>query len=203
MLNERKVVRELQAMFGSKVLNQVPFPKSHPKDKSKVRAIYLGCDPSNKHCKALPYAFALESKVPIFNKFIQDHTKNLAAIGLNWETVHAQNLCQNYFKDETSKNQILWKQVAAWWIPKLKEELEQFESDVAVLLTSGYLYDVLVKGEKYKPIEYYECRRQIPIPSKDNHLERPLIPVYRHFVYHLSRDRWKPYREAIMDNLPS
>ncbi len=90
---DENLVKELISRFGKKVLDIFPFPNPYCKDFSKVKAIYLGCDPSNKHSTSLQFAFALESGIPIFNKFIQDHLENLKQIKLDWNSVYVQNLC--------------------------------------------------------------------------------------------------------------
>ncbi len=193
---------ELHEKFGEGVLPITPFPKPYRKDISKIKAIYLGCDPSNSHSHTLPYVFALESGFPIFKKFLKDHESNLNQVGLSWETVYVQNLCQNYFKKETADNWKLWKEVAKWWIPILKDELKQFDSSIPVMLTSAYLYKVLKNGDKFKPMDYYECTQPIPVPAEESKLERPLIPFYRNrrkVNYHLTNPKWIAYKERIQN----
>lgn len=188
MKSEQEIVKELRTLFGKEVLENTPFPIPYCKNKNNVRAIYLGCDPSNRHSKNLKYAFALESDLPIFNKFLHDHLENLKQVDLDWEYVYVQNLCQNYFEKETSDNLTLWRKVAKWWIPFLIDELKIFNEKVPVLLTSAYLYQVLVIDEwkKHKPIDFYECKVDLQVPREKNLLGRPLIPFYRYYKYQLS-----------------
>ena len=203
-MNERPdtlIVEELIALFGTGIAPHTPFPKPYCFNASNVRAIYLGCDPTNIHSTSLPYAFALESNLPIFNRFIKGHADSLKQIRLNWHTVYTQNLCQNYFTKETNRDLDLWNRVAAWWIPELKKELLQFSSDIPILMTSEYLYKVLATGKKHKPIEFYECKVDIPVSAGESVIERPLIPLYRHYSYHLSNDRWSRYRQSIVNYL--
>jgi hypothetical protein len=198
MKSEQEIVRELRDQFGKKVLENTPFPKPYFKNLVDVKAIYLGCDPSNKHSKSLKHAFALESNLPVFNKFLRDHLDNLKKVDLDWQSVYVQNICQNYFEKETSENLTLWKRVAKWWIPLLIDELKILDKQIPVLLTSAYLYDVLVIAEwkKYKPKDFYECKVDIPVPPGKNLLYRPLIPFYRYYKYHLSlQDK---YRKKIL-----
>lgn len=204
MRNEIEIIDELQNHFGDEVLAITPFPKPYCEDISNVKAIYLGCDPSNKHSHKLPYAFVLESKLPIFNKFLIDHSSNLSHVSLSWDNVYVQNLCQNYFRKETSQNLPVWKPASKWWVPYLKKELQIFNIDIPVLLTSSYIYDVLVssKWKKYKPKQFYTCEINIPIPKTENLLERPLIPFYRNrrkVDYHLSNPEWEKYRIRIVN----
>lgn len=205
MNNELEIVNELQKIFGNEILTIIPFPKPYFKNLQEIKAIYLGCDPSNSHCTTLEHAFALESNLPIFNKFHKDHLANLNAVGLSWSDVYVQNLCQNYFLHETSKNPI-WKKAAKWWIPLLIEELSIFHKNIPVLLTSSYLYNVLVINtyKKYKPQDYYRGIVKIPVPSSQNLLQRLLIPFYRNrwkVDYHLANPAWDDYKCNIIETI--
>lgn len=207
------IVYKLKSIVGDAVIKNSNFPKAYCTNKLEVKAIYLGCDPSNKHSNALPYAFALESGLKVFQPFINSHKENLEVIGLGWESVYVQNLCQNYFQEETSKNLRIWKKAAKeFWIAQLKEELDtQFEQNVPVLLTSQYLLEILGKGgiEKIKAPEFYNCSVDIPIPAEQNELGRPLIPMYRgkspklKISYHLKYQEWEPYKSKIVQFLNS
>lgn len=180
---------------GSLILD-FPYPKPYFKNPDNVRAILLGCDPSNKHNKHLPYVFALESGDKIFNVFLKSWGRSLQAIGLSFDVVYVQNLCRNYFEHETSKNKI-WKEVAELWIPELKDELAMLDPSIPILLTSEVLYDVLLKNPeaKVRAIEFYELKAPIPINASDNKLDRPLIPFYRHYKYDITK--WEKYRNCI------
>ncbi len=88
----------------------------------------------------------------------------------------------------------------------MKEELSVFNKNIPVLLTSAYLYKVLVHKEfkNVKTIEFYECKKEIPIKPEENLLVRPLIPLYRNrriIDYHLSNEKWNPYRLKIIEVL--
>ncbi|MDP2722542.1 MAG: hypothetical protein Q8O72_07290 [Bacteroidales bacterium] len=200
-MNDEATVLELMKKYGERILPVYSLPKAYcPGGTANVKGIYLGCDPSNSHSESLPFVFAHESGLKVFSSFLKAHTEQLKQIGLGWEEVYTQNLCRNYFKNETSKNPI-WAQVAnEFWIKILKEELSQFDYKIPVLLTSAYLYHVLVTGKKHKPIEYYQNTQPIPIPSELNKLNRPLIPLYRNrrkIDYHLSNPAWESYRNKI------
>ena len=200
----------LTLKYGEAVLAYTPYPKPWNPGVEKVKAIYLGCDPSNRSQDRFEYAFALEGTNPRYRAFLKSHENNLAAVNLGWDKVYVQNLCQNYFREETSKNLKLWRQVAReFWIPRLKEELSIFGQNIPVLLTSQYLLEVLAFDgyEKIPAFDFYNCDQPIPVPASKNHLERPLIPFYRgrnprlRESYHLSNDRWGRYRERIKEAL--
>lgn len=113
-------------------------------DKGQGKAIYLGCNPSNRSNDTFEYEFALEGTNRGYNQFISSHQKDLDIVGLKWDDLYVQNLCQNYFQDETSKNLKLWKQVAReFWIGQLNNELSIFPDSIPILLTSQYLLEVL------------------------------------------------------------
>jgi hypothetical protein len=175
-----------------------PYPKAYCHDLNNVKAILLGCDPSNNHNKHLPYVFALESGDKKFNSFLKSWESSLEAIDLRFEMVYIQNLCRNYFEHETSQNKI-WKEVAELWIPELKKELAVLDPEIPILLTSELLYEVLLKNpdEKVRAIDFYEMNMPIPIKSADNKLGRPLIPFYRHYKYQIDKVEWKPYRKRV------
>lgn len=201
------MISELINQFGSdKILDFTPFPKPWNPGVDKVKAIYLGCDPSNISQDRFEYAFALLSGNPRYNAFQQSHENNLGTVNLGWDEVYVQNLCQNYFTEETSKNLKLWRLVAQeYWIPRLKVELDLFRPNIPVLLTSQYLLEVLAFDgyEKIRAIDFYNRDKPIPIPAHKNHLGRPLIPFYRgrnpriNETYHLSNERWINYRNSV------
>jgi len=187
MISDKEILAELKSKYPDEIEEVFPFPKSYPENvqTERLKAIYLGCDPSNNHTNELSYVFALGSTPPIFKAFVTVHTNQLKAIGLEWEDVFVQNLCRNYFKKETSKNISVWKRIAKeYWIEKFRAELDELKipDTVPVLLSSIYLYDVLVTDKEWKNMsapEFYTCEVDIPVPADKNLLNRPLIPLYR------------------------
>jgi hypothetical protein len=173
---------------SSKIIPQPYWNKEN--DVSKVKVIYLGCDPTNKAKNIqFEHAFAHGTSDPGFKRFITLHEKQLKSIGLSWDDVYTQNLCQNYFTEETAKNKI-WKQAAeVMWIQVLNNELDSlFGKDIPVLLTSQLLLDVILNDDilenskrpaRYDAMKFYSGETIIPISSDQNKLGRPLIPLYR------------------------
>ena len=203
---QKRFAEKLRKDFGQGVLVDTPFPEPYCEEKSKVKAIYLGCDPSNKHCRKLEYVFALPNgDPPVFRRMIATIGANLRQVGLSWDNVFVQNLCRNYFELETAKNTPLWNQVAAIWIPILREELSQFKPDIPVLLSAEVIYRILL-NEGVKPknaVEFYTCRQTatIPIPADASQLGRPLIPFYRHWYYDLNKKEWSRYKAAVASSV--
>ena len=195
MLHEvqQKILTKLTELFPGQIdlSKHIPEPYwNYAKGVNKVKAIYLGCDPTNtvKNVQ-FEYAFAHGTSDPGFKRFITLHEKQLKSIGLIWDDVYTQNLCQNYFTSETTKNKV-WKRAAREiWIQELNNELDcLFGKDIPVLLTSQLLLDVLLNDDMletgkrpalYDAMKFYSGETIIPITSDQNKLRRPLIPVYR------------------------
>jgi hypothetical protein len=207
-MNDQEIIKQLYEQYGEEIVKTEFLPKAYnPGGINTVKAIYLGCDPTNtKYNIPFCHAFAHGYKGTEFKQFIKIHEEQLKEIGLSWETVYTQNLCRNYFKEESSKNKI-WKKVAdEFWISELIKELSVFDSKIPFLLTSQLLLEVLGDNEssKYSAPDIYNGLIAIPIPAAKNKLGRSLIPVYRgkspryKMSYHLKNDQWKNYRETII-----
>lgn len=61
---QRKFVKKLRNEFGEGILLQTPLPEPYCTNPSEVRAIYLGCDPSNKHSQTFPRVFVDDVQHP-------------------------------------------------------------------------------------------------------------------------------------------
>lgn len=186
--NTEIILNILTANFQNEMITYDDLPKPYPEKINNPKAILIGCDPSNNHNIRFKYVFALERTNKKFEGFLKSWDCSLCAIGLNFNKIYTQNLCRNYFKKETSKNKI-WYKAAEIWIPELKKELDQFDKDVPVLMSSEYIYKSLLKNKKdfIKASAFYNCTKNIPISSKLNKLDRPLIPFYRHFKYSINK----------------
>ena len=183
------------------ILDVFPFPKAYcPGGIENIKAIYLGCDPSNRYSQSLTQSFDL----PISESHISKNTEQLQQIGLDLNSVYFQNLCRNYFVEEISYNNV-WHEAAELWIPNLKAELDAFPiaSDCPVFLTAWKLYECLIinNGKKAKPRYFYEKPKLTPILSKDNRLGRPLFPLFMgaHNHYELKTDKWRDYKNRIKE----
>lgn len=197
----REIIIELRAIFPEEVILTETLPVAYCTDISNVKAIVLGCDPSNLHSTDLEFAFGIGNKEQKLKMFFSGIEYNLKEIGLSKDEVYVQNLCQNYFTHVTSKNSI-WPDAAELWIPYLVDELSIFNTSVPVLLTSSYLYNVLKLGRKFPPSYYYECKEPVPIPAEHSKLNRPMIPFYRNrrkTDYHLSSGNWPEYQNRLKE----
>ena len=198
----RAILEVLQSKFPKEVVLTEKLPFAYCKDISNVKAIVLGCDPTNNlKSQNLKFAFGIGNKDQKLNMFFSGIECNLKEIGLSKDEVYIQNLCQNYFHNVTSKNK-KWAKASAYWIPYLIDELTIFNTSVPVLLTSSYLYNVLKLGRKFPPSYYYECKEPVPIPAEHSKLNRPLIPFYRNrrkTDYHLSSGNWPEYQNRLKE----
>lgn len=212
MDTDKTILQELKKRFASGIEDYIPFPKPFPdeQDPLKVKAIMLGCDPSNSRKIRFTHVFAQGEIPEEFKAFVTTHTNQLNSIGLSWNDIFTQNLCRNYFVKETGKNLTLWKKAAReFWIEEFKNELAEkgIPAIVPVLLTSKYLYDVLVTDDNWKSKsvdDFYSCKVSIPVPAGKNLLNRPLIPLYRGrnpnlaYSYFLENGHWEEYRNRII-----
>lgn len=209
-MTDPEILSILRKTYGSCISDNSPFPEAYCKDLGQVKAIYLGCDPSNQDNRyRFKYAFTLEGiedpDITYFKAFRTFHTNNLQEVGLTWNDLYVQNLCRNYFAKQTSEHFPFWKQLAReFWVDQLKQELTIFPDSIPVLLTSSYLYQVLVTGDwaHHTAPEFYQCKIPIPVPAEMNLLKRPLIPFYRgrspllKKSYYL-KGQWEEYKQSI------
>src|SRR5260221_665754 len=143
--DRQEILDKLKGKLTYLVCDTLNWPKSYCENSKNVRAIVLGCDPSNQHSHKLKYAFGITTKVPRLRGFFRAIESNLDEIGLSKKVVYVQNLCQNYFTRETEKNS-LWNTAAEIWIPFLKNELAAFPDSIPVLLTAEGLYKLLLNA---------------------------------------------------------
>ena len=161
--------------------------------KSKTRAIILGADPThiiNDKPVIMEKVFGLEKEESPYWRSIQRNLDQLNFITI--DNLYVQNVCQNYFKCETSKNKE-WLNIAReYWIPFLKEELDGlFDPEVPVLLTTEFILKAVLKdpAQIKKAKDIYTDK--ISFPPTVNRLGREMFAFYRHYKYGLGR--WKEY----------
>lgn len=168
--------------------------------KGEIKAVLLGADPTNngiktdKGQKQLKTVFGIDE----FNEFFRPQLSNLKQIGLTIDNLYIQNVCRNYFTDETSKNKN-WNKVAQLWLRHLKEELDAFDSErkLPLLATSEVIVKALVKQPIAKPKEVYEKN----LSFVSDVLDRKVYAFYRHPAYALTSETNMAYRDFLMDNL--
>lgn len=156
------------------------------KGSNNIKAILIGADPTNNGIRNehgqinLQTVFGIDSKYE--NYFFSAQLKNINAIELEKEDLYVQNICRNYFIDQTSKNK-KWNEFAKLWIKYLKEELSHIDSKVPLLITAEKIMNVLVPIVT-KPRLLYEMKVDLPISSDS--IERNVLPLYRHPRYSFS-----------------
>ena len=164
--------------------------------KGKIKAILLGADPTNdgikknRGIKILNTVFGIDSEFEKY--FFGPQLVNLKAIELNKDNLYIQNVCRNYFTEETSQNKE-WKKVARIWLPMLSQELELLDAKLPVLVTAEKIMKVLVNNVPSAK-DIYSMKQKPTFFSEI--LNRNLIPLYRHPKYYLSKN-WSDYKEHL------
>jgi hypothetical protein len=201
-------IEVLNTKFPGKILS-LPYPKPFPAgeiDATKIKAIVLGCDPSNfskkdGSTKEIETVFGIEGKGKD-KRYFHGILINLELLGLSLENIYVQNLCRNYFTQETTENSI-WLQAAKLWAESLGKELHELgiPASVPVLLTSKDLYDVLLKdnARKYTPKELYTDPSLVPVKRHENLLGRNLIPLYRGGGNYYDLKNWHGFTGRILE----
>jgi len=161
---------------------------------SKIKAIVLGADPSNiTYNKTFKYVFGLENKD---SQYFSPILSNLNQLNIDLQEAYVQNLIQNYFNVETSKNK-KWFECALIWSGYLKNELDsRFSPEIPVLVTAYEILKVLigkVEIKKYKAETIYT--NKIIFDKDSNLLNRKLISLFRHPKYLLSN--WGDYTKVV------
>lgn len=166
----------------------------------KTKAILLGADPTNNGIKndpglkKLDYVFGINSVFEQF--FFNPQMVNLKAINLSKDDLFIQNVCCNYFVEQTSGNKF-WKETAKLWLPYLKEELSKFDKKIPVLVTAekilGLFYHDVPSATEIYSLEINPC-------FYSDYLEREIYPLYRHPKYLLSKN-WEQYRTYLIQRI--
>lgn len=159
-------------------------PKPFYINKNKIKAFVLGADPTNPAKIEIEYVFGINSGD---RRYFASIERNLNAIGLTIDDVYVQNLIQEYLKAPTAENDN-WKNDAERWLTVTKKEFDVIDPSgkLPVLVTAERIMKFLYP-ETPKAKDIYFGLVKVPVAGNLNKLERPLIPLYRHFIYELSR----------------
>ena len=127
-------------------IKDYPVPAPFCINRKKVKAIILGCDPSNRSDNGdtvkLCTVFGIGTGD---HRYFRDVLKNLKTIGLNLEDIYVQNVIPYYMKGVTFKNKN-WKAIAEYTLPNLIKELDSFDRNrrIPVLMISEIIYKFLL-----------------------------------------------------------
>jgi len=159
-------------------------PKPFYINKNKIKAFVLGADPTNPAKIEIEYVFGINSGD---RRYFASIERNLNAIGLTIDDLYVQNLVQEYLNEPTAENKN-WEKDAERWFPLTKKEFDEIDPSgkLPVLVTAERIMKFLYP-ETPKAKDIYSGLVKIPVAGNLNKLERPLIPLYRHFNYELSR----------------
>lgn len=174
-------------------------PKPFFTDLTKVKAILLGADPSNKSDKGkavqLEYVFGINGKD---KRYFAGIARNLKAINLSQDDIYAQNLIRDYLPEETGKNKN-WEATAEKWVEPLKKELDAFDPErkIPVLVTAQSIMEFLYNKSLPAAKDIYLSQASGIVKPGENKLGRTLLPFYRHFTYSLDKEEYINYREML------
>jgi len=202
-------IKELNDLFPGKI-KDYPYPKPWPSenpDISKIKAIVLGCDPSNfskgSETQVLETVFGIEGKGKD-GRYFAGILQNMNQLGLKLTDLYVQNLCRNYFDKVTAENDC-YPEAAKLWRKSLCSELDELQipRHVPVFMTSQYIYKALIKEavHEFSPADLYGTHGLLPIAAEDNHLSRPLFPLYRGGYGAYKPDKQLVYKETVLTYL--
>jgi hypothetical protein len=167
----------------------------------KIKAILLGADPTNNGNKAKPGLKVLDTVFGIGSDFERDFFApqkiNIETIKLKLENLYIQNVCRNYFSEETSKNK-KWQKFGEIWVEFLKRELDELDPGLPVLVTAEKIMKLLVPdapGAK----ELYLMNTKTPLFSEK--LNRKIFPLYRNPNYFLTLNKFKEYKDYLINSI--
>lgn len=156
--------------------------------KNKIKAILLGADPTNNGTKKSPGRKILKTVFGVneFEEFFKPQELNLRSIGLDKDNLFIQNVCRNYFIDETSKNR-KWNEIAKLWLEYLINELDIFDPErrIPVLATSEVILKLLSEKVLKASDIYKHC---IKFDFNETLLGRDIYAFYRHPKYLLHKN---------------
>lgn len=167
--------------------------------KNKIKAILLGADPTNdgiskdKGLKILETVFGINSEYEKF--FFAPQLINLKAVGLDKDNLYIQNICRNYFVEQTAKNKN-WNKIAKLWIKYLYEEIKDLPSDVPVLVTAEKIMKIFVCYVPHAEEMYLHPGKYLPFYSDE--LKRNIYPLYRNPKYFLTK-KFPEYKKLLKE----
>lgn len=167
----------------------------------KIKAILLGADPTNngiktdKGLKQLATVFGIDSEYEKF--FFGPQLTNLRALEISKDNLFIQNVCRNYFINQTGRNK-KWNMVAELWIKYLKEDIDEYPN-IPILITAEKILKVLTKTTVKASDLYNNPEEHLPLWSES--LQRDIYPLYRHPNYYLSNKSNSDYRNYLRKKL--
>ena len=185
---DEAVVRIIKETYSDIYHESNPhLPQAYYINLSSVKAIVIGCDPSNDKGNEFHTVFNLDPDGD--ERYFNSINMNLKYIDLCKSDIYVENLCKNYFNKVTAENK-KWPEIAKLWVPVLKGQLDKlFDNNIPVLATSKYVLEGLNKEKCDKFKAYYD--KSLFITKENSKLNRVVIPFFRHWYY--SIERWSEY----------
>lgn len=186
-------------------IKEYPVPSPFCINNKKVKAIILGCDPSNRSDNGETKKFYTVFGIGTGDhRYFRDVLANLKAIGLCLEDIYVQNVIPYYMKKETTPNK-LWNKIAEMVLADLIQELDSFDRKrkIPIFMTSEVIYKFLLLDKKnyHKPRDLYNIEEYLPVNKERNKLGRKLFPLYRHYHYSLTTDRFENYKNLLKNKI--
>lgn len=204
-MEDQLILNELIADYNTSdkkiISDKLPFPKAFKGDK-KTKTIVLGADPTHitkDGITDIKVVFNLCKSVKY--RYWNSIERNINQLGLELNDLYVQNICRNFFEQETSKHKQLWIAVAQnFWIEKLKKELDSlFEKDIPILMTTQFILQAALKSKSdFLPAQkvYNEC---LFFSRENNFLDRNLYALYRHPLYSL--ENYHKYADFLRETI--
>ena len=191
-----EIIEKLVSKYGSLISVENSLPLEY-RGTGKIKAIILGADPTHIVVgKPIPMGmvFNLDRSNSPYWRGIRTNLSQIK--GLTMDNIFVQNVCRNYFKLETSKN-VFWVEIARnYWIPYLKNELDnEFPKTIPILMTTEFILNAALSNQNkiHSALSIYtQC---LYISEKDNLFNRKLFALYRHPKYSLKS--WREYCEFL------
>jgi hypothetical protein len=179
-------------------IDLVKLPESHT-GKRKIKAILLGADPTNdgiktnRGLKQLDTVFGIDSEYEKY--FFKLQADNLNAINLTKDNLYIQNVCRNYFSEQTNDNKS-WEEVAGIWKNYLIDELNSFHEHLPILATCKEVF-MFLTGIEGPYTKIYSMETSLSFFSSD--FRRFVFPLFRGRAYMFYKENWLEYRYYLND----
>jgi hypothetical protein len=193
-MDPKTIISSLAQEYTGIVSDEFDIPKAY-KGQDQIKAIVLGADPTHiVDEKPIEMKVVFDLDDPENSPYWRGINMNLKHIGLTLDNLYVQNVCRNYFTCETTQNK-KWEEIARkYWIPYLKQELDNgFDKRIPILMTTQFILWAALEDntKRIKAANIYE--EYISIPEEDNLFKRKLYALYRHPSYSLKRPKWGSY----------
>ena len=205
-MHQDEVLNRLVSEHPDIISTNFSMPEPYYEVQGDIKAIVLGADPTHivdTEPIEIKVVFGLDKGMK--SKYWRSTINtNLLQIGLTLDNIYDQNVCRNFFTVETSKNKNWVKIARDYWIPLLREELdEKFDQTIPVLMTTEFILWAVMEGEVRRVNAKDIYTKSIFIHAEENLLKRKLLAFYRNKDYSLRQEKWNEYRNFLIQQVTS